>query len=242
MPRRPRLNLPEVPLHVIQRGNNRQACFFAEEDYRFYLHWLGEGAEKYGCEIHAYVLMTNHVHLLLTPRKANGASQLMQSLGRRYVQYINRTYKRSGTLWEGRFKASLINAEEYLLRCQCYIELNPVRAGMVQDPSEYRWSSYRYHALGEPHDWIHAHGLFQALGSEAGERQSAYRALFRSELEEEALSEIRKALNQCLVLGSERFKGEIEQALGRRIGVQKPGRRKGERQAGMGGEQGGFEF
>src|ERR1039458_1922669 len=113
MPRRPRLNLARVPLHVIQRGNNRQACFFAEEDYRFYLYWLKKGAEKYGCDIHAYVLMTNHVHLLVSRHGKTSVSGLMQSLGRRYVQYVNRIYKRSGTLWEGRFKASLVNAGEF---------------------------------------------------------------------------------------------------------------------------------
>ena len=236
MPRRTRLNLSNLPLHVIQRGNNRQACFFAEEDYRFYLHWLGKGAEKHGCDIHAYVLMTNHVHLLLTPRKPQAASGLMQSLGRRYVQYINRTYKRSGTLWEGRFKASLVNAEEYLLRCQRYIELNPVRAGMVADPSEYPWSSYRHHALGERKEHIRDHELVVALGMTAPERQEAYRALFRSELDEEAIAEIRKATNQGLVLGGKRFQEEVEGMLGRRVGVEKTGRRKREGRSSVDGQ------
>lgn len=164
MPRRPRLNFAGMPLHVIQRGNNRSACFFAEEDFRFYLHWLGIGAKKYGCAIHAYVLMTNHVHLLMTPEKPAAASTLLQSLGRRYVQYVNRFYKRSGTLWEGRFKASLVNAEEYLLKCHRYIELNPLRAGMVRHPGEYAWSSYganghlqyRGQCAGAGHDLEHS--------------------------------------------------------------------------------------
>ncbi len=142
MPRRPRIQLADHPQHIVQRGHNRAACFFAEEDYRFYLHWLKLGAEKYGCAIHAWVLMTNHVHLLLTPDAPNGISQLMQSLGRRYAQYVNRFYKRSGSVWEGRFKSSLIQAEEYLLTCYRYIELNPVRADMVRDPGEYAWSSF----------------------------------------------------------------------------------------------------
>ncbi len=116
----------------MQRGHNRAACFFAEEDYRFYLHWLKLGAEKYGCAVHAYVLMTNHVHLLLTPDAPNGNSQLMQSQGRRYAQYVNRFYKRSGSVREGRFKSSLIQAEDYLLACCRYIELNPVRGDMVR--------------------------------------------------------------------------------------------------------------
>ena len=241
MPRRPRPTLTDLPLHVVQRGNNRQPCFFTEEDYRFYLHWLKKGAEKYGCDLHAYVLMTNHVHLLLTPRRTDSASKLMQSLGRRYVQYINRFYKRSGTLWEGRFKASLINADEYLYLCYRYIELNPVRAGIVTDPAEYEWSSYRHHALGEPNELIRDHALFLALGTEAKVRQQAYRALFRSELEEEALTDIRKAVNQELILGGGRFKGEIERVLGKRIGPQQQGRRKS-KEGGVAGEQIGFTF
>lgn len=240
MPRRPRLNLASVPLHVIQRGNNRQACFFAEEDYRFYLYWLGKGAQKYGCDIHAYVLMTNHVHLLLTPHGKTSASGLMQSLGRRYVQYVNRTYKRSGTLWEGRFKASLVNAEEYLLLCYRYIELNPVRAGMVKDPGAYPWSSYRSHGLGARDQLIGDHALYRALGATAEERRRSYRDLFRSQLDEAALTEIRKAASRELVLGNERFRQEIEEALGKRVEPQKRGRRKGI--GGIEGEQIGLDF
>ena len=140
MPRRARLTLPNIPLHLIQRGNNRQACFFADEDYRFYLDWLAEHAGKTGCQIHAYVLMTNHVHLLLSAETAQAAGALMKALGQRYVQYVNRTYQRSGTLWEGRFRSCLTQDETYLLACQRYIELNPVRAGMVAHPADYRWS------------------------------------------------------------------------------------------------------
>jgi len=240
MPRRPRLNLASVPLHVIQRGNNRQACFFAEEDYRFYLYWLKKGAEKYGCDIHAYVLMTNHVHLLLTPQAKTSASGLMQSLGRRYVQYVNRVYKRSGTLWEGRFKASLVNAEEYLLLCYRYIELNPVRAGMVQDPGVYPWSSYRSHGLGERDELIHDHELYLALGVKAEDRQRAYRELFRSQLDNAALTGIRKAASRGLVLGNERFRQEIEEALGKRVAPRKRGRHK--ETGAIEGEQIGLDF
>ena len=242
MPRRPRLSLPGVPLHVIQRGNNRQACFFAEEDYRFYLHWLAKGAQRYGCEIHAYVLMTNHVHMLVSPQGPEGAARLMQSLGRRYVQYVNRAYRRSGTLWEGRYKASLLQAEAYLLRCSRYIETNPVRAGMVKDPAQYPWSSYRWHGLGEANALIRDHALYAALGRTPEERQAGYRGLFRTELDEEALSDIRKAANQGLVLGDERFAKEIERALGVRVGLQKAGRRKRAGTGGIEGEQTGFEF
>ena len=183
MPRRPRLMLPDTPLHVIQRGNNRQACFFADEDYHFYLDWLGEYAGKSGCRIHAYVLMTNHVHLLLSAEGAEGAGALMKALGQRYVQYVNRTYRRSGSLWEGRFRSSLTQEEHYLLACQRYIELNPVRAGMVEHPGEYRWSSYRANAQGEESPLLTRHETFLALGGDAESRQAAYRELFRHELE-----------------------------------------------------------
>ena len=143
MPRRPRVVLPHIPLHLIQRGNNRQVCFVADEDYRFYLEWLKEFAGKTGCRVHAYVLMTNHVHLLISADRGESPGVLMKALGQRYVQYFNRTYRRSGTLWEGRYRSCLTQAEDYLLACQRYIELNPVRAGMVEHPADYPWSSYR---------------------------------------------------------------------------------------------------
>lgn len=138
MPRRPRLALPNVPLHIIQRGNNRQACFYAEEDYRIYLDWLREYADKTDCHVHAYVLMTNHVHLLISAARPDSPGGLMKALGQRYVQYVNRAYRRSGTLWEGRFRSCLAQEDRYLLACQRYIELNPVRANMVEHPAEYR--------------------------------------------------------------------------------------------------------
>ena len=159
MPRRARLRIADAPLHIIQRGNNRNACFFADYDYGCYLHHLGELAARHACAIHAYVLMTNHVHLLLTPRGPDGASLLMKHLGQRYVQYVNRVYKRSGTLWEGRFRSSIVQAETYLLRCLRYIELNPVRAGMVDSPGAYRWSSFRANALGERNPLLTPHSV-----------------------------------------------------------------------------------
>ena len=160
MTRLPRIALPSIPQHVIQRGNNRQPCFYADDDYHFYLECLGEAARKYHVSIHAYVLMTNHVHLLLTPAAMTGVSQVMQTLGRRYVRYINHTYRRSGTLWEGRYHASLVQADHYLLTCYRYIELNPVRAGMTDDPAGYRWSSYRCNALGQPDKLIEPHEYY----------------------------------------------------------------------------------
>lgn len=149
MARQPRYVLPGQPQHVIQRGNNRDVIFVAEADYRFYLDKLKDACDRMGCEVHAYVLMTNHVHLLMTPYEENSLGRVMQSLGRRYVQYFNYRYRRTGTLWEGRYRATLIDAESYLLTCYRYIELNPVRAGMVSHPGDYPWSSYRSNALGQ---------------------------------------------------------------------------------------------
>jgi putative transposase len=179
MPRRPRVVLPGVTLHLIQRGNNRQACFYTDDDCRFYLDWLRSYAKDAGCAVHSYVLMTNHVHLLLTPSTAKGVGDLMKRLGQRYVQYVNRTYQRSGTLWEGRFRSCLTQEESYVLGCYRYIELNPVRAGMVEHPGDYRWSSYRANAQGEALNGVEPHGCYLALGRGNEERQAAYRELLR---------------------------------------------------------------
>lgn len=222
MARKPRYHLTGNPQHIIQRGNNRQATFFAEEDYRFYLDSLGVAAKKHGCAIHAYVLMTNHVHLLVTPAQPDSIPRLMQSVGRRYVQYINYSYKRSGTLWEGRYKASLVQSEAYLLTCMRYIELNPVRAAMVNRPESYKWSSYRANAQGLEDSLLTPHAEYEALGPTSETRQTAYCALFSAHLEPETLAEVRAAINGELVTGTGRFKAEIETMLGRRSG---PGRR-----------------
>ena len=226
MPRRPRIIVPDVPLHIIQRGNNRQACFYADEDYQFYLDWLKEYSKESGCKVHAYILMTNHVHLLLTPRKKNSAGNLMKRLGQRYVQYVNRSYKRSGTLWEGRFRSCVAQQENYLLTCQRYIELNPVRAGMVEHPGEYRWSSYQVNAHGEKSDLVHHHSSYMDLGRTVDARLGGYRELFRHELDPGMVDEIRKATNGNFALGTERFKAEIADALGRRVTPGKSGRPK----------------
>ena len=224
MPRRARISLPNVPLHLIQRGNNRQACFFADEDYLFYLDWLGNSAAKAGCIIHAYALMTNHVHLMLSSRTVDGVGAMMKALGQRYVQYVNRTYRRSGTLWEGRFRSCLLQEESYLLACQRYIELNPVRAGMVVHPGEYRWSSYRANGQGETNPLVQPHERYLALGADAELRLSAYRELFRYELEPGVVDEIRMATNGNYVLGDSSFADQIAQTLGRRVQPGKPGR------------------
>jgi putative transposase len=165
MPRRLRLRVSDCPLHIIQRGNNRAPCFFEDTDYLVYLQNLRTLSGEADCRIHAYVLMTNHVHLLLTPAAAEGPSNLMKNLGQRYVQYINRRYNRSGSLWEGRFRSSLVETERYFLTCQRYIELNPVRAGMVRTPEEYKWSSHAANGLGVPDSIVSPHPEYLRLGS-----------------------------------------------------------------------------
>ena len=219
--------LPGIPAHIVQRGNNREPCFFAEDDYRFYLDRLYLALKRYRIQLHAYVLMANHVHLLLTPAEADGISRMMSLLGQHYVQYINRTYRRSGTLWEGRHKASIVHAEEYLLSCYRYIELNPVRAGMVERPDAYPWSSYRYHAWGEENRLIRDHDLYVTLGRTETARQYAYRELFRVEMPDKAIHSIRHACYYNHPLGNDRFKEKIEATLKRRVGRARLGRPTG---------------
>ncbi len=228
MPRRPRILLVDHPLQIVQRGVNREPCFFAKENYQCYLHWLEEAARDCGCAIHAYVLITNHVHLLLTPTELGAPPRLMQSLGRRYVQYVNRFHRRTGSLWEGRYKSSIVQAESYLLACMRYIELNPVRAGMVADPAQYRWSSYRANGLAQPDPRLTAHPLYLALDEKADSRCAAYRALFRPQLDAEAASDIRDALKLGMPLGSERFLETICARLGVRHNSGRRGRSRGE--------------
>ncbi len=216
MPRRTRIHLLGQPLHIVQRGHNREPCFFADEDCHGYLYWLERALVEHRCALHAYVLMTNHVHLLLTPQQPASVPQLLIALGRRYVQYINKTYRRTGTLWDSRYKSSLIQADEYLLSCQRYIELNPVRADMATDPALYRWSSYRANALGQVDSRITPHALYLSLTQNAAERQFAYRSMFRPELDVDAISDIRLALGQNQPLGNDRFYAQIERATGMR--------------------------
>ena len=228
MPRRPRIQLAETPLHIVQRGINREPCFFAQEDYHCYLHWLEKPAHDWGCAIHAYVLMTNHVHLLLTPAKPDAPARLMQSVGRRYVQYINRFYRRTGSLWEGRYKSSVVQAETYLLACYRYIELNPVRADMVTDPGQYRWSSYRSNGLGQPDSRLTPHVLYLAQGRDSEERTSAYRSLLRPQLDAEAAIDIRQALQLGMPVGNDRYADVICANAGVRRNSGKRGRPAGE--------------
>lgn len=216
--------MPGVPLHITQRGNNRSACFFAEQDYLFFLEQLKEQGAVHGCAVHAFCLMTNHVHLLVTPEEADSAARMMKALGQRYVQYVNRCYGRSGTLWEGRFRSCLVSSETYLLVCQRYIELNPVRAGMVAHPGDYRWSSYRANAQGEMCSLLAPHAVYRELGIDLTRRRNAYRDLFRDQLPSALVEQIRFATNGNFSLGLGRFSAEIERTLGRRVTPGKPGR------------------
>ncbi len=216
MPRRIRICPAGLPVHVVQRGNNRQVCFASDADFRAYANWLRQAAQKYHVAVHAWVFMTNHVHLLLTPTTTGGVSRCMQHLGRNYVRYFNYRHERTGTLFEGRFKSNLVQTQSYFLMCQRYIELNPVRAGMFSDPANYTWSSYRAHAFGQSARMWQPHPEYLALGSNDHRRWQCYRAMFADELGADVVTEIRRTLNTGLVLGNERFRKEIEKLTGQR--------------------------
>lgn len=218
MARLPRLVLPGHPQHVIQRGNNRQSIFREDEDYEFYLEKLLAASKKHQCDVHAYVLMTNHVHLLVTPHTEEGIGQMVQMIGRYYVQYFNKKYKRTGTLWEGRYKATLISTDQYLLTCMRYIEENPVRAkNMVNHPSEYYWSSYHYNALGEYDELVVPQREYKKLAKTKSGRQALYRKLFRKKTDEETLMKLREATNKAWVLGDEKFRRKVAKKLSRAV-------------------------
>ena len=191
MARLPRYAAPGIPQHVIQRGNDRSALFAADSDYEFFHGCLRAACERYECQVHAYVLMTNHVHLLVTPTDASGPSRMMQSLGRRYVRYFNDRYRRTGTLWEGRYRSVPIRTDAHLLACSRYIELNPVRATMVGSPGEYEWSSFRCNAGGREDEIVQPHPLYLALGAGAATRQKGYRALCKERLAPDVVAAIR---------------------------------------------------
>jgi len=224
MARLPRLDLAQVPQHVVQRGVDRQPCFARDDDYLQYRQELGEAALKHDCALHAYVLMTNHVHLLVTPAAPGGVSRLMQALGRRYVASFNARYQRTGTLWEGRFKSALVDSEHYALACYRYIELNPVRAGMVATAREYRWSSHACNALGQHESRISPHPAYLALGADNAARRVAYQTLVAQGLHENHANAIALHTRQQKPWGSDRFRREIEALTGRAVDVRPRGR------------------
>ena len=226
MPRKPRFYVPGAPVHALQRGHNRSAVFFDDLDYLEYLRCVKQAAERCGCAVHAYVLMTNHVHLLLTPSGADSVGRMFQSIGRHYVRHINETYMRHGGLWEGRYKSNVVESQTYFLSCMRYIELNPVRAGITHHPANYRWSSHSDNAHGVNNAILTAHAEYLALGSAPDARQSAYRGLFDLGLDADRLAPIRGALQTGTPLGNEKFKSEIEAALQRKVGQARRGRPK----------------
>ena len=225
MPRLPRVMSSGLAQHLVQRGNNREPCFFSGSDYSAYLHWLERAARAYRVSVHAYVLMPNHVHLLATPGVEGGISKMMQYLGRQYVQHINRTYSRTGTLWERRFLASLVETDGCLLSLYRYIESNPVRAGIVQAAEHYPWSSARAHVAPNGATFLVDHDIYLNLGATPQARAEAYLGLTRVPMEEKVLGEIRLAIKRGVPFGSEGFKDQIERQLGRRVRLRKPGRK-----------------
>ena len=224
MARLPRLTLAGYPHHIIQRGNNRQDIFAASGDRQFLLHLLDENARKFEVALHAYVLMDNHFHLLATPQTADGLPQLMQAVGRRYVRLFNDSHGRSGTLWEGRYKSTLIQTNRYLLACMVYIDLNPVRAGITALPDDFAWSSYRHYAGLRVDPLITPHGLFWQLGNTPFAREAAYVELVRNGITEQEKSDLTQSSLRGWVLGEGRFVAELQKLTTRRVSKSAAGR------------------
>lgn len=226
MPRKQRFYLEGVPAHVMHRGHNRTPVFFADQDYLEYLRCLKQAADRYGCQVHAYVLMTNHIHLLITPQRKESIGQLFQGLGRHYVRYINATYQRQGALWDGRHKGSIIQSQTYFLSCMRYIEMNPVRAGMVDHPAKYRWSSFAANALGINNAILQQHDEYLGLGASSHSRQKAYESLFDCDLGSDTLEMLSQSLQSGTPLGNDQFKAQIEAVVGCKVGLIRSGRPK----------------
>ncbi|MCG7947192.1 MAG: transposase [Candidatus Thiodiazotropha taylori] len=224
MPRKPRFYLPGVPVHIVQRGHSRDPVFFETQDYATYAHWVRVGSEKYNIAVHAFVLMTNHIHLLITPTQAQNISLFMQFIGRHYVPYVNHKYGQSGSIWEGRYKASLVQEETYFLTVMLYIELNPVRAGMVDLPGDYRWSSFCHNAGDRQIRFITPHPIYHALGSSNQERTIAYQKLFERHIIKDDIKRIRESWQSGTPLGNHLFRDKIEQQLQCKVGIARRGR------------------
>lgn len=219
MARQPRLDLPGIPQHIVQRGNNRLPCFLDDTDRRCYLTLLGEALVATGCALHAYVLMDNHVHLLATPPEVGAISRLMQQLGRGYVGQFNARHRRTGTLWEGRYKACLVDSDTYVLRCYRYIDLNPVRARMTDDPATYPWSTASAHCGQRAEPMLHPHPAYTALASTPEARAAAYRRILHEALAEEDLMAIRAYLQQQRAWGRDDFQAMVEAKACRFAGI-----------------------
>lgn len=228
MPRGGRVLLPHYPHHIVQRGHNRQVVFAQDTDFQRYLADLRELKDAFGVKVYAYCLMTNHVHLLLVPDDAcAGLSQLMKTLAARATRYRNRLEGRTGTLWESRFKSSIVQSDTYLLACCRYIELNPVRARMTVEAGDYLWSSYSIRmGAAKRQNWLDDNPLFEALGETEELRRKHYAEFVRQAISNEELSLIRDAIQRGQLTGSSRFVDEIAQITGKRIERRKQGRPK----------------
>jgi putative transposase len=226
VPRLPRFFVKGVPQHIVQRGINMKTVFTSDADFRFYRECLMEAAQRCGCSIHAYALMNNRIHLLATPSDSHGVPKTLQSIGRRYVQYFNKTYHRSGTLWDGRYRAALIDAKGYLLGCMRYVERMPLREGIVKSLEDYPWSSFRANALGESDALIEPHAVYLGLGATKHERLAVYRQLCGQPLSEAERTAINEATHKGWALGNEAFRKRIETLTGTRAGPLRRGRPK----------------
>jgi putative transposase len=224
MARLPRLTLPDLPHHVIQRGNNRQAIFAAVGDYQMMLDLLDENARKFSVSIHGYVLMDNHFHLLVTPQTADGLPHMMQVVGRRYVRYFNDNQKRSGTLWEGRYKSTLIQTESYLLACMAYIDLNPVRAGMVGQARDYAWSSHAHYIGLRVDKLVTPHPLFWDLGNTPFAREAAYAEMVQAGVSDAQKTALTDSALRGWALGDRDFVKQLQKFTDRRVSKSAAGR------------------
>lgn len=215
MARLSRIVIPNQPLHIMHRGNNRQALFKSDEDMMRIKEDIALSLLKSQCSLHAYVIMSNHIHLLITPENKAQLAIFMQSLANRYVRYFNAIHQRTGTIWEGRFKSCLVDSEQYLFTLHKYIEMNPVKAGMVGNVADYQWSSYRHNALGQTDPLITEHLLYQALGDDLAQRNECYKALFDTINISEQQNKITEATMRGEVYGSARFHEKISQLISR---------------------------
>lgn len=227
MPRFARNAIIDIPYHIIHRGNNKQRIFYSDDDFQYFTFLIFQAKKKYKCSIYSYVLMPNHVHFILEPKEQpQNLAKFVKFLAQKYAQYSNKKNKRTGTMWEGRFRSSPISKDSYLLACSKYIEMNPVRGGMVKDPAEYRWSSYRYKSgIDSTISFLDRDPLYLDFGVNDGERQRRYREWFeQNNTPESTLHLIRETINKNTVFGSKEFKEFLERLLGRDLTIKKQGR------------------
>ncbi len=224
MPRKPRFYLPGYPVHIVQRGHSKSNVFFEDADYKAYLEWLQEGSEWYEVPVHAYALLPNEIHILASPGDKESASRMMQYQGRRYVPYVNAAYQRTGTIWQGRYKASLLEPETCIINSMLYIETLPVRLGLSKSAGPYKWSSYKANAQGKKNPLITPHDVFKGLARGEKQRMQKYTALAKAGLESQVITDIQDAWQTGTPLGSDKFKAMVEKKLKLKVGHAKRGR------------------